>query len=79
VPFPFIAYQNFVGAAGLIAQPDPSEMKQLMRQDARQLPRTPRQFLVQNDFAFSNKCRRVNWLAESPVGIKFASPGCQGW
>ena len=54
-------------------------MKQLVRQDARQLSRTPRQFLVQNDFALSNKCRCVNWLAEFPVGIKFARPGCQGW
>ena len=50
-----------------------------MREDTRQLSRTPGQFLVQNDFAFSNKGRRVNWLAESLVGIKFASPGCQGW
>jgi len=54
-------------------------MKQLMRQDARQLSRTPRQFQVQNDFALANERRRVNWLAEFPVGIKFARPGRQGW
>jgi len=42
-------------------------MEHLMCQDARQLSRTPRQFLVQNDFALTNISRRMNRLADFAV------------
>ena len=60
---PFLANEHFIRTTRLIAQSNPNEMKQLVRQDARQLARPALQLLVQYDAAFADKGRGVNRLA----------------